>query len=315
MRHRSRMITQTRWYEYLAARSDATRNRLADIYQPLLTRIVDRLVRCGYAQGLMGREDLLQAAAIGLIDAIQRFDPDASTPFERFAQRRIRGAVIDQVRGTDWRSRGQMARVSRGWRFIQIFQADHGRMPSDDEIAASVGDRVLTALKRDGVHIPLSSFRRWTQGPNSIQMSDRLDRHAVDPTMAATRRDLRQALMRGLRRDERLLLTCLIDGLDLQTAGAAVGVSHSRASQILNDILQRLRARDDLRRLVDGDPDHNQPISVQSVLHGDKAVARRRKEAARHGRRARGTDAPSFSTTLGSGQGLALAGIGGGCAS
>ena len=97
------------WCAYLAGRTRAGRDGLVERYAPLVRAIAHRI-----AVGLpahVERADLVQSGVFGLIDAIERFDPARSPRFAAFAARRIRGAILDELRAQDWVPRTVRDRV------------------------------------------------------------------------------------------------------------------------------------------------------------------------------------------------------------
>ena len=88
------------WTEYLAAPTREARDRLVVRYTPLV-RVVAHRVLVGLPTHV-DHADLTQSGIFGLIDAIERFDPQRCPRFESFAVQRIRGAILDELRAQDW---------------------------------------------------------------------------------------------------------------------------------------------------------------------------------------------------------------------
>src|ERR1700738_1460722 len=96
------------WTKFVATRSSALRDELITEYMPLVRFVVGRL---GIPPtSLLEHEDLVSYGMIGLINAIDRFDPSRNVRFEAFASVRIRGAVIDQLRTLNWLPRSAISR-------------------------------------------------------------------------------------------------------------------------------------------------------------------------------------------------------------
>jgi RNA polymerase sigma factor for flagellar operon FliA len=98
------------WDEWHTSRSDRARDRLICHYLPLVEFLAGRLGR--HVDASL-RPDLVSYAAMGLIDAIERFRPEFNVRFETYGSRRIRGAVIDGIRSMKWLPRGAEHRASR----------------------------------------------------------------------------------------------------------------------------------------------------------------------------------------------------------
>src|SRR5437660_9436886 len=122
------------WTQFAATRNSALRDELISEYTPLVRFVVGRLgipPTC-----VLDAEDLLSYGTIGLINAIDRFDPERGSRFEAFATARIRGAVIDHLRALNWLPPTAMARVRQIEYAIANLEQQLGRPPHEDEIAA-----------------------------------------------------------------------------------------------------------------------------------------------------------------------------------
>lgn len=85
------------------------------------------------------RQELWNAGAYGLVDASRRYDPASGIPFARYASIRIRGAIIDSTRSRDWASRGLRRDLRAVKQATEAFETSHGRQPSNDELARTLG--------------------------------------------------------------------------------------------------------------------------------------------------------------------------------
>src|SRR5437588_1617489 len=92
--------TSDRWVRYAAERDPALREQLILQYAPLVKYVVGRLAIM--LPRVMDGDDVLSAGSLGLIEAIDRFDPTTGVKFETYAISRIRGSIIDELRALDW---------------------------------------------------------------------------------------------------------------------------------------------------------------------------------------------------------------------
>ena len=125
--------TLSLWLEYRQTREKALRDQLILRYSPLVKYVAGRL-----GSGLPAHiddGDLVSYGLLGLISAIDRFDPDRDIKFETYAIARIRGAIIDELRTLDWVPRSVRARARQIERAIGELEARLGRAPTDEEIA------------------------------------------------------------------------------------------------------------------------------------------------------------------------------------
>src|SRR5881398_2055605 len=129
--------TQTLWLEYRRSKDRLLRDRLILTYAPLVKFVAGRL-----GSGLpahVDEGDLVSYGLLGLIGAIERYDPEREIKFETYAISRIKGAIIDELRAMDWVPRSVRARARDIERAIAELEARLGRAPSDEEIAGKLG--------------------------------------------------------------------------------------------------------------------------------------------------------------------------------
>src|SRR3954465_9114830 len=130
--------TQSLWREYRAPRGDkAIRDRLILTYAPLVKYVAGRL-----GSGLpahVDEGDLVSYGLLGLIGAIERFDPDRDIKFETYAMSRIKGSIIDELRSLDWVPRSVRARARDIERAIGELERKLMRAPTDEEISEKLG--------------------------------------------------------------------------------------------------------------------------------------------------------------------------------
>src|SRR2546422_9695535 len=128
---------QGMWREYRASGDRNLRDRLILNYSPLVKYVAGRV-----GSGLpshVDESDLVQYGLLGLIGAIERYDPDRDVKFETYAIARIKGSIIDELRAMDWVPRSVRSRARDIERAIGGLEAKLGRAPTDDEIASKLG--------------------------------------------------------------------------------------------------------------------------------------------------------------------------------
>src|SRR5215208_6436210 len=129
--------TQALWQEYKRTRDRILRDRLILTYAPLVKYVAGRL-----GSGLpahVDEGDLVSYGLLGLIGAIERYDPGRDIKFETYAISRIKGAIIDELRALDWVPRSVRARAREIERAIAELEKKHMRAPTDEEISAKLG--------------------------------------------------------------------------------------------------------------------------------------------------------------------------------
>src|SRR5687768_13047088 len=133
----SKEDTGTLWRQYVRTKDQAVRDRLILTYAPLVKYVAGRL-----GSGLpahVDEGDLTSYGLLGLIGAIERFDPNRDIKFETYAIARIKGSIIDELRSMDWVPRSVRARARDIERAIGALEAKLTRAPTDEEIAAKLG--------------------------------------------------------------------------------------------------------------------------------------------------------------------------------
>jgi RNA polymerase sigma factor for flagellar operon FliA len=238
------------WTAYREAPSDALRRQLIEQYAPLAKYVVDRLNL--QPSGGLSYEDLISQAIVGLIEAIDRYDPSRGVKFNTYAYYRIRGAVMDMLRELDWVPRSLRSKSTDIINTIARLEGEMGRTPTDDEVAAAMG---LTVAAFDELAqevggqtiVSLDEAVEHLGGEHTVAMGDLLpDPHAMSPEDHTTYEDLRRALAEAIEQlpeNERLVISLYYhDGLTLKEIGKVLGVTESRVCQLHAKAILRLRA-------------------------------------------------------------------------
>jgi len=220
-------------------------------YAPLMKYVVDRVA--SNVPKYVEREDLLNAAALGLFDALEKYDSGKGTKFETYAVWRIRGAVLDELRAMDWASRS----VRRKARQLDIMTRDMdqrlGRAASDEELAdamdisASEMSRLLDEV-RGVVLLSLNQSGGETEEGNSGGLAEVIeDPKAEDALDEVERMQLSELLVdviSDLSEQEKLVLALYYyEEMNLKEIGQTLDISESRVSQIHTKAISRLRNR------------------------------------------------------------------------
>lgn len=202
------------WRRYRKERAIEDRNRLVEVYRPLVERIAWKLTRTLPNDVLATGDDLISEGTLGLMQAIEGFDPARNTQFQTYATLRIRGAMVDGLRVLDWVPRLERRREKQGL--------------ATPLALGSLDEAVYTTDAGEPV-------------PRGALLEDRAAPAAESRLLAA---DTWRELLRGLGQRERLLLILYYgEGLTLREAGVHIGVSESRASQMLAQALRWIRAQ------------------------------------------------------------------------
>ena len=243
--------TKGLWHEYRRNRDEKLRDRLILTYAPLVKYVAGRL-----GSGLpahVEEGDLVSYGLLGLIGAIERYDPDRDVKFETYAIARIKGSIIDELRALDWVPRSVRARARDIERAVAELESKLGRAPTDEEIAGKIG------LTEDELENSLSEISRssmaaldelWSPsgGGDQIALIDTIeDTQGPEPQTALQQTELREAMADAIARlpeREKLVVTLYYyEELTLREIGEVLGVTESRVSQLHTTAILRLKAR------------------------------------------------------------------------
>jgi len=243
--------TQTLWQEYRKSKDQDLRDRLILTYAPLVKFVAGRVGASLPAH--VDEQDLVSYGLLGLIGAIERFDPSREIKFETFAMARIRGAIIDELRSLDWVPRSVRSRARQIEQTIGELESKLGRAPTDEEIAGKLGVSE-GELENDLFQISRTSIAAldelWTvsAGGDQVSLIDTIeDTSGPQPAQALDATELREALGEAIARlpeREKLVITLYYyEELTLREIGEVLGVTESRVSQLHTKAILRLKAR------------------------------------------------------------------------
>jgi len=240
------------WQRYKATGDADLRERLILHYSPLVKFVAGRV-----GMGLpasVDQADFVSYGVFGLIDAIEKFDPERSTKFEPYAIRRIRGAIIDELRALDWIPRSVRAKARAIERAYSELEGHLYRHPTDAEIADHLGvelDDLHTTFGQISMSNVLALDELLTSSverAGGVSLGDMIeDTSAVDPVAAFETRETRQRLARAVEnlpeREKTVVTLYYFEGLTLAEIGHVLGVSESRVCQIHTKSVLQLRAK------------------------------------------------------------------------
>jgi RNA polymerase sigma factor for flagellar operon FliA len=245
--------TQALWREYAKSKDQGVRDRLILTYAPLVKYVAGRL-----GSGLpahVDENDLVSYGLLGLIGAIERFDPNRDIKFETYAIARIKGSIIDELRAMDWVPRSVRSRARDIERAIGELERKLHRAPTDEEIAEKLGvstDDLNDSLTEIGRSSIAALDELWTissgGGGDQVALIDTIeDTQGPEPQSELAQTELKEALGEAIARlpeREKLVVTLYYyEELTLREIGEVLGVTESRVSQLHTKAILRLKAR------------------------------------------------------------------------
>jgi RNA polymerase sigma factor for flagellar operon FliA len=192
----------------------------------------------------VSRAELTSAGLAALAFAVRAFDPARGVPFQRFASIRIRGALIDELRNTDWASRSVRAKARRQDAVIQKLTTELGRTPTDVEIAESLGvDPAEIGADRHDVHRAVVLSLDGFADPEAVDsLAPSADAGPEDQLLAHERIGYLHDAVVLLPERLRLVVTqYYFEERPMAETAAELGVTESRISQMRAEALQLLR--------------------------------------------------------------------------
>lgn len=232
--------------QYQLTHTEEIRNQLMVRYMPLVKFVADQLNIT--LPSAVSTDDMIQAGSFGLRDAIDAFDPDRGVRFDTYCRPRIRGAMLDELRRLDWVPRLARQRSTTVQQASRQMEMELGRKPSSDEIFTRLGvsEDDYAKLMKDS-HATAQYACRYGEtdntGHSTSEIDNLEDKTSVESLDAVVSHDLRDYLVRGLTRAERLILTLYYyENMTMKEIGNILEMSESRVSQMHSNLLLRMRA-------------------------------------------------------------------------
>lgn len=225
--------------KYQDTKEESVQGDLVSQYLPLVRLHAGRL-----ALGLpphVNRDDLVQAGVLGLLEAMQRFDPGRGVRFESFATLRIRGAMLDELRRLCWLPRTLIREMREMDRATQQLAGTLGREPEEAELAEYL-NKPLEQLQKTVTMINCGAVISLEDTLFAPPHVDGPDVTALDRLIAEEEKERLAAAVELLPERHRQLLSLYYrEDLTLKEVGLVLGVSESRVCQLHARILARLR--------------------------------------------------------------------------
>jgi RNA polymerase sigma factor FliA len=230
------------------AQGTIEKSHLLAQHQPLVRRIALQMLAKLPAN--VELDDLIQVGMMGLLDASTRYEDNRGAQFETFASQRIRGAMLDELRASDWGSRNLRQQARKVEQAIRALEHQLGRPPTEGEIAKELklGLPDYQSLLQDIQGAQLLYVEDFAQegGDNPVLELRSQDSHADDPLQILLESGFRSELVEAIRnlpeRDQLLLNLYYEEELNLREIGAILEVSQSRVCQLHTQAISRLRA-------------------------------------------------------------------------
>jgi len=239
------------WQQYRKNRDPAIREAFIKQYAPLVKYVAGKV-----AVGMPNNvefDDLVGYGVFGLIDAIDKYDPDKNVKFKTYAVTRIRGAIFDELRLIDFVPRSVRQKTREIESTISSLEAQLGRTASDQEIAGAMGmneaEYMKTIQKISGTSI-ISLNDLWYSGDDNdkVSIGDSIESpSSLNPDVMVVNEEIRRVIVEAINelpdKEKKILVLYYYEDLTLKDIGRVLQVTESRVSQLHTKAVLHLRSK------------------------------------------------------------------------
>lgn len=243
---------ETLWKEYKETGSKVAKDKLLVEYAPLVKYIAGRLAV--NLPSSVDRTDLTSAGILGLIKAVETFEPERGFKFETYAAHKIRGAILDELRALDWVPRSVRQKARDLQKIYAKLENELGRLPYDDEVCRELGVSMkeYEEMLSDVAPATLISLEEAMPDRSSDSKELRVIDTIEDPGSNNPLKELGFAEVKNILKDaianlpekEKLVVALYhYEELTLKEIGVVLDITESRVSQIHSKAILKLRSR------------------------------------------------------------------------
>jgi RNA polymerase sigma factor for flagellar operon FliA len=244
-------VEERLWVEYRRTKDQKIRETFVIQYSPLVKFVAGK-VAVGMPHNVEF-DDLVGFGSIGLLDAIDKYDPERGVKFKTYAVTRIRGAIFDELRQIDWVPRSVRKKAKELEETVANLESQMGRTATDQEIASSMGlddeEYSKTVMKISATSI-VSLNEVWSgvdeNEKNSI--GDTIESPiSLHPDVMVEKEEIRRVIIDAIRelpeKEKQILVLYWYEDLTLKEIGEVMKVTESRVSQLHSKAMLHLRAK------------------------------------------------------------------------
>ena len=239
------------WRQYRKTRDPAIREAFIKQYNPLVKYVAGK-VAIGMPNNVEF-DDLVGYGVFGLLDAIDKYDPDKNVKFKTYAVTRIRGAIFDELRQIDFVPRSVRQKTREIESTISNLEAQLGRTATDQEIANAMGmdeaEYMKTMQKISGTSI-ISLNDLWYSGDDNdkVSIGDSIESpSSMNPDVVVVNEEIRRVIIEAINdlpdKEKKILILYYYEDLTLKEIGRVLQVTESRVSQLHTKAILHLRSR------------------------------------------------------------------------
>ncbi|MCB9094194.1 MAG: FliA/WhiG family RNA polymerase sigma factor [Halobacteriovoraceae bacterium] len=209
-------------------------------------------------------DDLISCGVIGLMDAIDKFDPSRDNKFKTYAEFRIRGAILDELRAQDWVPRSVREKAKQLERAYAKLESSLGRPATDEEMCDELQCNMdefhdLINKSKSVSLLNIDDSNTFSRGDKRLMMNVAETRKGLNPFNAVSQKNVQNKIKDGIKalpEKQRLVLSLYYyEDLNLKEIGQVLDVTESRVSQLHTQAILKLKAKlkvefDDIEDLV-----------------------------------------------------------------
>ncbi len=240
------------WKEFRESGSKIAKDKLLVEYAHLVKYVAGRVAL--NLPSSVDRDDLVSAGILGLVKAVETFEPERGFKFETFAGHKIRGAMLDELRALDWVPRSVRQKAKDLQRVYSKLENELGRMPYDDEVCGEMNismkeyESMLSEVTPTTIVSLEEAMPHRDADSKEIKLVDTIeDPGSENPLRALGFAEVKEILkdtISNLPEKERLVVALYhYEELTLKEIGVVLGISESRVSQIHSKAILKLRSR------------------------------------------------------------------------
>ncbi len=236
--------------DYKSKIDEVTKNEIIVEYAPLIKYIAQKIA--SRLPSNIELDDLISCGVIGLMDAIEKFDPTRDNKFKTYAEFRIRGSILDELRAQDWVPRSVREKAKLVERAMQKLERELGRPPQDEEMCKELQvtqdeyHELLNKAKSVSL-LNIDDSATFNRGDRRLMMGLLEKRRSSNPFSAVNYKRAQERIKDGIKslpEKQRLVLSLYYyEDLNLKEIGQVLDVTESRVSQLHTQAVLRLRIK------------------------------------------------------------------------
>jgi RNA polymerase sigma factor for flagellar operon FliA len=242
---------EDRWLHYRKTRDPKIREAFIKQYAPLVKYVAGKV-----AMGMPHNvefDDLVGFGVFGLIDAIDKYDPEKNVKFKTYAVMRIRGAIFDELRQIDFVPRSVRQKTREIETTISSLEAQLGRTASDQEIAGALGIdeseymKVIQKISSTSI-ISLNDLWYSSDDNDKVSIGDSIESpSSLNPDVMVVNEEIRRVIVEAINelpdKEKKILVLYYYEDLTLKDIGRVLQVTESRVSQLHTKAVLHLRSK------------------------------------------------------------------------